>query len=209
MKTNTILKYVSSIIIIPLTAGSFALPHFMSAANSIPSVAAMHIAASAMAEPELNVKFGKAEPINPELKSVDDRAAKIDAYYRKFGLPLAGYGKVMVEAADKNGLDWRLIPAFAMIESTAGKFGCQSVPNNDFGWASCKVGFASREQAINAIAEHLAGNRSATAHYYAGKDTREIIETYNPPSIVPDYADKIFGVMHKIGETQVQLAVAS
>ena len=177
--------------------------------SNMPTVAAVHLVAPAKAEESVSVAVSKAETINPAMKTVDDRAAKIDAYYAKYDLPLAGYGTVMVMAADENQLDWRLLPALAMIETTGGKFHCKKVANNDFGWASCKVGFQSREQAIHSIAEHLAGNRSATAHYYVGKDTREIIETYNPPSIVPDYADKVMGVMKKIGETQTELALAS
>ena len=36
-------------------------------------------------------------------------------------MPLLGLGKKMVIEAEKNNLDWRLLPAISVIESTGGK----------------------------------------------------------------------------------------
>lgn len=129
-----------------------------------------------------------------------EKSAKIDAYFAKHDLPLAGYGMEMVLASEEHNLDWRLIPAIAMRETTGGKFACK---NNPFGWGSCKIGFENFSEAIQTVTEHLAGNNPRTARYYAGKDIRGILVTYNPPTIVPKYADQVMDIMEKIENTQV------
>lgn len=128
-------------------------------------------------------------------KEREVKAAKIDAYYAKHSLPLEGYGMQMVLAAEANNLDWRLLPAIAMRETTGGKFACKQ---NPFGWGSCKIGFESFSEAITTVATHLGGNNPRTARYYKGKETRAILTTYNPPSVVPTYADEVISIMKKI-----------
>ncbi len=49
----------------------------------------------------------------------------------------------------------------------------------------------------------MGGNNPKTAHHYDGKTTEKIIDTYNPPSIVPNYKTKIFKVMNIIGEEEI------
>ena len=134
---------------------------------------------------------------------VDSRAQQIDAYFAKWDLPLAGQGAAFVAAADKYDLDWRLVASIAMIESTGGKFACGK---NPFGWGSCKIRFNSYEEAIETVSKHLAGKHKNTARYYANKNTVQILQAYNPPSIVPDYAQKVMRVMNKIDDMQVDKA---
>lgn len=131
---------------------------------------------------------------------VDNRAEKIDAYFSQHDLPLEGFGEKMVAEADLYGLDWRLLPALAMRESTGGKFTCKSESgkNNPFGWGSCKIGFDSYDHSIEVLARNLSGNNPKTSHYYDGKDIRGILETYNPPSVVPKYADQVMKIMSDI-----------
>ena len=43
------------------------------------------------------------------------------------------------------------------------------------------------------------GNNPNTAYHYANKNTEGILKAYNPPSIVPDYSNKVFKVMNIIG----------
>lgn len=125
----------------------------------------------------------------------EERAAKIDAYYARHDLPLEGYGMKMVLEAEKYGVDWRLAPALAMRETTGGKFACH---NNPYGWGSCKIKFESFDQAIETVIMNLGGHNPRTARYYKGKTVRGILETYNPPSVVPTYADEVLAIMNKI-----------
>jgi hypothetical protein len=36
--------------------------------------------------------------------------------------------------------------------------------------------------------------------HYSGKTTKEILEKYNPPSVVPDYASQVMKIMDTIGD---------
>lgn len=103
-------------------------------------------------------------------------------------------GGKMVAIASTYDIDWRLLPAIAIRESSGGLHACGY---NPFGWASCAkpIGvFNSWDEAIETV-----GGALGKGHAYAGKDLRAKLETYNPPSIVPTYADEVILIMNKIG----------
>jgi hypothetical protein len=100
------------------------------------------------------------------------------------------------------------LPAIAVRESTGGKFECKKVPNNPFGWNSCKVGFKSNGEAIETVARNLGGNNPKTAKHYDSKTTTQILRAYNPPSIVLRYAEQVVSIMNAIEDTDLALAVA-
>jgi len=120
-----------------------------------------------------------------------EHAEKIDEYFSKRGMPLEGYGAKMVKEAEKNNLDWRLLPAIAIKESTGGKFACY---NNPFGWGSCKISFKNFDDAIETVARNLGGNNPNTEQYYKDKTTREKLHHYNN-SVVPPYTAEILKFM--------------
>lgn len=136
------------------------------------------------------------------------RAELIDTYFSVKKVPMAGYGKLLVEAADKYDIDWRLLPALAMRESTGGRFACGgklSAEWNPWGWNSCKGnGFESMEQSIDMIAKHISGNHERTARYYKKSqgNVKAILQTYNPPSVVATYAQEVMKIMTKISVTE-------
>ena len=132
-----------------------------------------------------------------------ERAAKIDAFFGKWNLPLTGQGMAFVQAADAHSFDWKLVAAIGFIESTGGKFQIPGT-NNAFGWGSGKIKFSSYEDAIMKITGHLSGTNEATAKYYAGKTLDGIIDTYNPPSIRHDYKKLIKGTMSKISAMEIE-----
>lgn len=131
------------------------------------------------------------------------QADAIDTYFKEHDMPLAGTGMKMALEADKNGLDYRLLPAITARESTGGRHACKNATYNSFGWGSCKISFDSNEEAIETIAKHLGGKVETTAKHYAEKTTKEILQKYNPPSIVPHYADQVMRIMADIGEEDV------
>ena len=134
------------------------------------------------------------------------KAAKIDAYFSERSMPLAGYGLVFVTEAEKNGLDWRLLAAISVRESTGGKHACKKATHSFMGWGSCKINFSSPEEAIAIVAKNLGGNNPNTAYHYSGKDTEGILKAYNPPTIVPKYAYQVMAIMDVIENTQVETA---
>ncbi len=132
--------------------------------------------------------------------TLTEQARAIDSYFEARNMPLKGFGAKMVEEAHKNDLDYRLIAAIAVRESTGGKQACKRVKFNPFGWGSCRIGFKSYDDAITILAKNLGGNNPNTARYYGGSKTiREVLEKYNPPSIVPTYASEVIKIMENIG----------
>lgn len=123
-----------------------------------------------------------------------ERAEKIDIYFAKRDMPLEGYGEKMVAEANKNNIDWRLIPAIAIKESTGGKFACDY---NPFGWGSCKIKFKSWDEAIEVVARNLGGNNPATARYYKDTETEEKLHHYNG-SVIPTYTGEVLEFMNLI-----------
>jgi hypothetical protein len=129
---------------------------------------------------------------------ISNEAQKIDAYFTDKDMPLAGYGEVFVREARKNNLDPFLVAAISVRESTGGRHACKSVRNSFLGWGSCKINFESTEKAIEIVSWNLGGNNPKTASYYGNKSTKAILQTYNPPSIVADYAYEVMDIMEKM-----------
>ncbi|MFH0857553.1 MAG: hypothetical protein V1848_02275 [Candidatus Magasanikbacteria bacterium] len=133
------------------------------------------------------------------VKEKDLRAEKIDAYYTERGMPLAGYGKTFVDVADKYGLDWRLLPAISVRESSGGK---HLLSNNPFGWGSCKIPFKNYEEAIDVVGLNLSGNNPNTARYYGTKDNYTKLWYYNG-TVMPTYPDEVLAIMDAFENTEV------
>ena len=134
-----------------------------------------------------------------------ERAAKIDAYFGKYDLPLTGYGKAFVDAADREGIDWRFVAAKCFIESTCGKFMIKE-SNNPLGWGCYSkvkcIHFDSYEQAIDEVTANLAGNREGTAKYYAGKTLSQKMSSYN--SVNPKYQTLVFRTWTRSPRSRLQ-----
>ena len=147
----------------------------------------------------LNTGSLHTSPVTKIEVSVDDlreeKAKMIDTYFKERSMPLYGTGKTFVLVAEKYGLDYRLLPAIAVRESSGGKAACG---NNPFGWGSCKLhNFVSYEQAIEALGKNLGGANIKTSRYYAGKTTKEKLYYYNG-TVVPTYPDEVIAIMDKI-----------
>ena len=137
---------------------------------------------------------------DPQVVLQKIKADAIDSYFEARRMPLQGMGMKMVIEAEKNELDWRLLAAIAVRESTGGRHECKKVENNSFGWGSCKIGFKSNEEAIETVARNLGGNNPKTANHYDEKTTKQILQAYNPPSIVRRYAEQVISIMNAIGK---------
>ncbi len=149
---------------------------------------------------KLNIEVAASnQAVDPKLVLQQAEANAIDTYFKERDMPLAGVGMTMVLEAEKNDLDWRLLPAISVRESTGGKNDCNKVANNPFGWGSCKIGFNTIEEAIATVAKNLGGNNPNTARHYEDKTVTQILHAYNPPSIVPRYAEQVISIMNTIG----------
>lgn len=121
------------------------------------------------------------------------RGARLDAYFAKRDMPLAGYGAEFVIAADKYNLDWRLLPAIGVRESSGGK---HLMNNNPFGWGSAKIPFKNFDEAIVEVTKHLAGEYPSTAKYYKDRTLEKKLWYYNG-SVMPAYTGEVIGIMNK------------
>ena len=146
----------------------------------------------------------ETKPVTKEVVSVDDirkqRAEAIDSFYKKRSMPLAGTGMTFVLVAEKYGIDWRLLPAIGVRESSGGKAACGY---NAFGWGSCKLGYNyhSYEEAIESLGKNLGGANKNTARYYAGKSTEEKLYYYNG-SVEPPYTGEVLAIMDMISDQE-------
>lgn len=106
---------------------------------------------------------------NTTSEETTDWASRINSYLE--GSPLAGYGEVFAEAAATYGVDPRLSPAIATIESSQGEYCFKD--HNAWGWGSSS--WDSWEDAIYDQVEGLATG-------YDGTLTIEGAEKYCPPN---------------------------
>lgn len=119
--------------------------------------------------------FMSQEELN-KIKEDQLKAQKIEMFFRvnRGNAPLAEYSNKFVEIANKYGLDYRLLPAIATVESSGGKSNFRSY--NAWGWGS--KGFSSFEEGIEVVGRGL-----KTGYIDKGRDTvEEIAPVYCPPN---------------------------
>jgi len=105
----------------------------------------------------------------------DYREIKLRNFLQKYNSPLVSFTKDFIKAADKYGLDYRLLPAISGVEST---FGMQ-IPQNSFnayGWNGGNWYFDSWPNSIYFVSQALKEN-------YVKRGAREVWQIapiYNP-----------------------------
>ncbi|MGO9097065.1 MAG: hypothetical protein ACLQGV_17815 [Bryobacteraceae bacterium] len=117
----------------------------------------------------------------------DPRLARLQEFFDGLGSPVGDLAPEFLAAADRHGLDWRLLPSISVIESGGGK---NFSKNNIFGWGSATRGFASVRGSIDWVAQRLANSK-----LYKGKDLDGILATYNPR---PGYRARVKSVMRML-----------
>jgi len=127
------------------------------------------------------------------------REARVDVlndFFAKYNSPLAAYAGDIVDAADRYSLDYRLLPAIAMQESTL----CHRIPKNSFNcWGFGIYGgkvkrFTSFSEAIETISKTL----SEKYHQQGLQNPEEIMSKYTPAN-TNDWAGNVSYVMDRIG----------
>ncbi len=186
MHTKKISKVLQSFVVFPM----FAMTMPFASLSSLPSLAVNTPTISS----EVSVITTQED------ESRKKKADAIDSYFKEHDAPLAGYGMKFVTEAEKNGIDWRLLPAIAMRETTGGKFACKNpkAPYNSFGWGSCKYGFSSINDSIEKISRALGGNSENVKHYKPEMTSEQILKKYNPDSIVPGYSKQVIKIMKEM-----------
>jgi hypothetical protein len=108
----------------------------------------------------------------PAASPADPRGERLEAFFKAYDCPAPLHVDEYLRAADSHALDYRLLPAISLVESTCGAFGKL---NNHWGWDSAQSGFPSVPAGIEYITAQLAENPS-----YKGKTLDQKLFTYNP-----------------------------
>ena len=128
------------------------------------------------------------EPHQQFVHQNDPRLPLLQAFFRDAHSPLHALALDFLEAADQNGLDWRLLPSISLVETGCGR---TAVGKNIFGWDSGRGQFATFREAIQWVASRLGNSK-----LYRGKGLAQILATYNAR---PEYAGLVRSVMKQLG----------
>ena len=120
-------------------------------------------------------------------KPPDARTARLEAFFESYHCPKPLLASDYIAAADVYGIDYRLLPAVSVRESTCGR---HARLNNRWGWDSARTGFQSLAHGIHFISRQL-----AIGTYYRGKTLDGKLRAYNPN---PKYPAEVRALMREI-----------
>ncbi|MBI2032633.1 MAG: hypothetical protein HYT09_03230 [Candidatus Levybacteria bacterium] len=136
--------------------------------------------------------------IEDKIIQEDSRKEMLRQFFSKYSSPLEPFSEDIVNAADKYEIDFRLVPAIAMQESTL----CNNLPSKlkdsyncwGFGIYGAKVTrFSDFSEAIETISKSL-----ATKYKEQGLDTPEEIMTKYTPASNGSWAANVNLVMNQL-----------
>jgi hypothetical protein len=137
-----------------------------------------------------SVALHSDQDITKNRKKFDLRETLLRKFLQAKHCPDQEYAELFVAESDAHGLDWRLLPSLAFVESGGGK---AAKGNNLFGWANGKATFNSIGDAIHTVASALAHGRS-----YRGKPLDAKLAAYNQNM---DYPAMVMEIMRQISPT--------
>ena len=125
-------------------------------------------------------------PPRPDFRA-DARTIRLGTFFDRYQCPAPYHIGDYLRAADAYQIDYRLLPAISVRETTCGQF---SRFNNHWGWKSQRGAFESVPQGIEFVTRQL-----AQAAPYAGKAPANILGAYNP---VSGYVPQVKRLMREI-----------
>lgn len=148
--------------------------------------------------PALGAQIDNQPPEKAQVRSDEDpRILSLRRFFQRNNSPAQHLSDVFIREADLNGLDWRLLPGLALVESGGGKH-CQKF--NLFGWRNGKASFDSFTDGIRQVAWYLSNSK-----FYRNKSVDRLLLTYNKD---PMYRVKVRSAMRLISPT-VEIAMIS
>jgi hypothetical protein len=158
-----------------VAAGLLALPliGYLETASSPPEPKAVA---------KISVKPAPEPPPPP-----DPRTVRLSKFLTRLRCPVFYLSGEFVQAADENGLDWRLLPSISVIESGGGK---AYRNNNIFGWGNGDILFKSLQAGIHEVAFKL-----GRSPLYRNRNVEAKLRIYNPNE---EYAANVMAVMNRI-----------
>lgn len=129
---------------------------------------------------------GDTETPLRELTERKRQIKRVKELYARWNAPMAEHAEYIVDVSHEFGIDWRLIPAISIVESSGGRY-CFK-PYNAFGWG--RMGFSGFEESIYTVTKGI-------AHSYQTDNPHAIAPRYNPVTPV-SWANKVSGLMGQI-----------
>jgi hypothetical protein len=128
----------------------------------------------------------------------DPRYLRLVSFLQEKDSLLVNYAADVIEAADANGIDWRILIAITGIESSYAK---RMIPGsfNAYGWAGGYFFFDNWRSSIYYISSKLGMNyyrRGLTTPYLIGR-------VYAPPN--PNWGRSVSQIMRQIGGSELSL----
>ena len=135
------------------------------------------------------------------IQNTDLRAKALENVFERNNSPLVPFASTYISIADKYGIDWRLLPAIAGLESSFGK---RQMPNshNSYGWGGGYIYFDSYEQGIEIVIASL-----KKRYYDRGADTVYKIAPIYAES--PTWAPRVTIFMNQIEAEYARLETHS
>ena len=111
------------------------------------------------------------------------RHLRLEQFFVHYNCPAPRHVTEYLLAADRYGLDYRLLPAISMRETHCG---LEETGNNRWGYHPGRQTFLSIEEGIDYVARQLAENPT-----YKGKTLLDKLFTYNPRQAYPGEVTRI------------------
>lgn len=132
---------------------------------------------------------GTGQLLGTYVTAADARALLLQSFLQSHDSPLAPHANFIVEEADRNGIDFRLVVAIAMCESNLGKKMPSSDSYNAWGIAvysgqTSGAEFGNWSEAISWVSTYI-----RERYYEKGlTDLKEIGAVWAPPSVEKGYS---------------------
>ena len=112
------------------------------------------------------------------------QVTSIRRFFKTYNSVLADYAQEFYDVSKAEGLDYRLLPAISMVESTGARNTPSCARFNPFGWSSSTspcgfYRFENFNQAIKTVGTGISRNR-AYNRYKQTQEISELAEIYNP-----------------------------
>jgi len=121
----------------------------------------------------------------------DPRAARLEHFFKTYHCPTPYPTFEYLRAADGYGLDYRLLPAVSIRETSCGR--AERQQHNAWGYHPGHQEFPSVASGISFVAQRLAEHP-----LYKGKTMKEKLLTYNPRPAYPGEIDHIMRQIEKL-----------
>ena len=147
----------------------------------------------------------KIESPSPIPSPDDPNASKrqsLQRFFQQNDCRFSELTDLFISTADKNNLDWRLLPAIYLKESSCGKYYVYNNPlgfgiKDDYSLTPEKYRFDSVPEAIEYVGAALAGNNGERAYKGLNQDTKKILWKYNG-TVNSNYPSQIISIMDGI-----------